>query len=65
MRMTDPKPQFAYLVSQISQRFPALAYIHVVEPRVTGFLLAQREPPPGEVRHEFSLPSAPSDHLLH
>ena len=50
MRMKDPKPQFAYLVSQITQKFPRLAYIHVVEPRVTGFLLAQREPQPGEVR---------------
>lgn len=50
MRMKDPKPQFAYLVSQIAQKFPRLAYIHVVEPRLTGFSLAQREPQPGEVR---------------
>ncbi|EPS98168.1 hypothetical protein FOMPIDRAFT_1165705 [Fomitopsis schrenkii] len=48
MRMKDPKPQFAYVVSQIAQRFPTLAYIHVIESRVSGFLLVQREPPPDE-----------------
>ncbi|KAJ7488912.1 hypothetical protein FB451DRAFT_1223253 [Mycena latifolia] len=34
MLMKDPKPTFAYLVSQILQRHPDLAYIHAVEPRV-------------------------------
>lgn len=29
--MTDPKPIFSYLVSQVKERFPGLAYIHVVE----------------------------------
>ena len=53
MRMEDPKPQFAHLVTQIAQKFPAFAYIHVVEPRVTGFQLAQREPKPGEVRPQL------------
>jgi NADPH2 dehydrogenase len=32
--MQDPKPTFAYLVSQIVARHPDLAYIHLVEPRV-------------------------------
>ena len=36
MRMKDPKPTFAYLVSQAKERFPDLAYLHVVEPRVAG-----------------------------
>ncbi|KIY72419.1 NADH:flavin oxidoreductase/NADH oxidase, partial [Cylindrobasidium torrendii FP15055 ss-10] len=36
MRMTDPKPTFAYLVSRIKERYPNLAYLHVVEPRVDG-----------------------------
>jgi len=36
MKMKDPKPTFAYLVSQAKERFPNLAYIHVVEPRVSG-----------------------------
>ncbi|KAJ7437462.1 hypothetical protein B0H11DRAFT_2294323 [Mycena galericulata] len=34
MGMEDPRPTFAYLVSQIAQRHPDLAYIHLVEPRV-------------------------------
>ncbi|KAJ6482686.1 hypothetical protein C8R45DRAFT_830697 [Mycena sanguinolenta] len=34
MGMKDPKPTFAYLVSQILERHPELAYIHVVEPRI-------------------------------
>ncbi|KIY67817.1 FMN-linked oxidoreductase [Cylindrobasidium torrendii FP15055 ss-10] len=36
MRMEDPKPTFAHLVSQIKERHPDFAYIHVVEPRVDG-----------------------------
>ncbi|KAF9650567.1 NADH:flavin oxidoreductase/NADH oxidase [Thelephora ganbajun] len=35
-RMEDPKPTFAYFVSQVKERFPSLAYLHVVEPRVAG-----------------------------
>ncbi|KAJ8502676.1 hypothetical protein ONZ45_g11538 [Pleurotus djamor] len=34
MRMQDPKPTFSYFVSELARRFPDLAYIHVVEPRV-------------------------------
>ncbi|KAI0642308.1 NADH:flavin oxidoreductase/NADH oxidase [Trametes meyenii] len=30
MRMDDPKPQFTYLVEQFKQKFPGLAYLHVV-----------------------------------
>ena len=36
MRMADPKPTFAYLVSEAKERFPNLAYLHAVEPRVAG-----------------------------
>jgi len=32
MRMKDPKHTYAYLVTQFKERFPNLAYIHVVEP---------------------------------
>ncbi|TFY60846.1 hypothetical protein EVJ58_g4887 [Rhodofomes roseus] len=46
MRMDDPKPTFAYFVSQLAQKYPDLAYIHVVEPRVSGF--KSREVQPGE-----------------
>lgn len=46
MRMADPKPGFAYLVSEIAKRFSNLAYIHVVEPRVEGNM--DREPQEGE-----------------
>lgn len=36
MRMEDPKPTFTYFVSQAKERFPDLAYLHVIEPRVAG-----------------------------
>ena len=36
MRMEDPKPTFSYFVSQAKERFPKLAYLHVIEPRVNG-----------------------------
>ncbi|KAF8215665.1 hypothetical protein K438DRAFT_1704537 [Mycena galopus ATCC 62051] len=32
----DPKPTYAYLTTQLRDRFPELAYLHVVEPRVDG-----------------------------
>ncbi|KAJ8522236.1 hypothetical protein ONZ45_g1185 [Pleurotus djamor] len=35
MRMEDPKPTFSYLVSQLRDKFPDLAYLHVAEPRVS------------------------------
>ncbi|KAF8747497.1 oxidoreductase, partial [Rhizoctonia solani] len=36
MRMKNPIPTFAYLVSEIAQRHPELAYLHFVEPVVSG-----------------------------
>ncbi|KAK0229210.1 hypothetical protein EDD85DRAFT_852053 [Armillaria nabsnona] len=36
MKVADPKPTFAYLVSQLKARQPKLAYLHVVEPRMVG-----------------------------
>ena len=54
MRMADLKPQFSYLVEQIARRHTDFAYIHVVEPRVSGF--TNREPQPGEVRAFHVLP---------
>ena len=32
MRMADPIPQFTYVVDQLKQRYPNLAYLHVVAP---------------------------------
>lgn len=34
--MEDPKPQFIHLVSALRDRHPNLAYLHVVEPRISG-----------------------------
>ena len=34
--MKDPKPTFAYFVSQARERFPNLAYRHGIEGRVSG-----------------------------
>ncbi|KAJ7192914.1 hypothetical protein GGX14DRAFT_593749 [Mycena pura] len=36
MRMLDPTPTFAHLVSQIKKTHPDLAYLHVIEPRING-----------------------------
>ena len=36
MRMADPIPTFTYLVSQVAERHPDLAYLHVVEPGLAG-----------------------------
>lgn len=44
--MEHPQPTFAYLVSTIRDRYPRFAYIHVVEPRVSGF--TPRTPLKGE-----------------
>ncbi|KAJ6541576.1 FMN-linked oxidoreductase [Mycena capillaripes] len=35
-RNGEPKPTYAYLVKQLRDRYPDLAYFHVVEPRVDG-----------------------------
>ena len=34
--MVDPLPQFDHLIYELEKRFPKLAYLHAVEPRVTG-----------------------------
>lgn len=34
MGMKDPIPQFSHLVNELKTRYPKLAYIHLVEPRV-------------------------------
>ena len=34
--MKDPIPTFTYLVSQVVQRHPDLAYLHVIEPGVAA-----------------------------
>lgn len=51
MRMEDPIPTFTYLISQIVQRHPDLAYLHVVEPGVAASMdiTAQQ----GEVRYYY------------
>ncbi|KAI0830333.1 hypothetical protein BC628DRAFT_1357469 [Trametes gibbosa] len=36
MRMDDPIPTFSYLVSRIAEKFPDLAFLHLVEPGLAG-----------------------------
>ncbi|KAJ6509098.1 hypothetical protein DFH09DRAFT_274872 [Mycena vulgaris] len=36
MGMDDPLPTFSYLISQLVERHPELAYVHLVEPRISG-----------------------------
>jgi NADPH2 dehydrogenase len=37
MKEKNPIPCYSYLVSQLAQKFPNLAYLHVVEPRSDDF----------------------------
>ncbi|KAJ3551582.1 hypothetical protein NM688_g4617 [Phlebia brevispora] len=46
MRMKNPVPQFSHVVSELARQHPSLAYVHVVEPRVNGYL--DIEVPPGD-----------------
>ncbi|KAI0076950.1 NADH:flavin oxidoreductase/NADH oxidase [Panus rudis PR-1116 ss-1] len=46
MRMKDPIPTFSYLVKKIRELHPDFAYIHVIEPRVSGGI--DRIPTEGE-----------------
>ncbi|EUC54389.1 NADH flavin oxidoreductase/NADH oxidase, partial [Rhizoctonia solani AG-3 Rhs1AP] len=43
MRMKNPIPTFAYLVSEIAQRYPDLAYMHFIEPVASGSTGAEDE----------------------
>ncbi|CAE6446809.1 unnamed protein product, partial [Rhizoctonia solani] len=43
MRMKNPIPTFAYLVSEIAQRHPDLAYVHFIEPVASGSSGAEDE----------------------
>ena len=43
MGMADPVPQFSYFVEQLVARHPALAYVHVVEARVNGYMTVPPE----------------------
>ncbi|CAE6403949.1 unnamed protein product [Rhizoctonia solani] len=43
MRMKNPIPTFAYLVSEIAQRYPDLAYVHFIEPVASGSTGAEDE----------------------
>ena len=36
MKMPDPRPTFAYLVTALRDKHPKMAYVHVTEPRVAG-----------------------------
>ena len=52
--MADPIPTFSYVVKQLAERHPTLAYIHAIEPRVlNGYI--DREVPEGEVRSSYIL----------
>ncbi|KAI0686790.1 NADH:flavin oxidoreductase/NADH oxidase [Cytidiella melzeri] len=36
MKMADPIPTFSYIIKELAERHPSLAFVHVVEPRVNG-----------------------------
>jgi NADPH2 dehydrogenase len=36
MRERDPVPTFSYIIEQLRDRFPQLAYLHLIEPGIRG-----------------------------
>ena len=52
MRMEDPRPTFSYFVSQLKERHPDLAYIHLVEPRIDG-AQTRDTPTPSDWSNDF------------
>ena len=49
VRMADPIPTYEYLVKQLSERFPDLAFLDVLEPGINGTV--EYDVISGEVRH--------------
>lgn len=45
MRMDDPFPTFTYLVTALRDNYPNLAYISLVEPRISGADNDDTKPP--------------------
>ncbi len=45
MGMDNPVPTFSHLILKIKERHPNLAYIHVVEPRISGPFTRDVVPP--------------------
>ncbi|EIW60267.1 FMN-linked oxidoreductase [Trametes versicolor FP-101664 SS1] len=57
MRMEDPIPTFSYLVARLREQYPDLAYIHVVEPGVLGFIdVEQRKEESNDFIRDIWLP---------
>ncbi|KAK9467535.1 hypothetical protein V1512DRAFT_138837 [Lipomyces arxii] len=50
-KMDDPVPTFSYIVKSIQDKHPELAYIHMVEPRISG--IEEREVQPGESTDQY------------
>jgi NADPH2 dehydrogenase len=36
MKMSDPIPQFSYIISYLATHYPSLSYIHLIEARAIG-----------------------------
>ena len=47
MRMKDPIPTFSYIVEKIKEKHPNLAFVHLIEPRVSA--TDDRDAPENEV----------------
>ncbi|CAK5284574.1 unnamed protein product [Mycena citricolor] len=45
MKMADPLPTFSYVISELAKRHPDLAYLHLVEPRISGSATVDEETP--------------------
>jgi NADPH2 dehydrogenase len=56
MRMKDPEPTFAHLVTRFRDEYPNLAYLHAVEPRVNGYSDVEPETESNDFIREIWLP---------
>ncbi|THH21294.1 hypothetical protein EW146_g231 [Bondarzewia mesenterica] len=43
MRMRDPIPTFSHVITRIRDEYPDIAYLHLVEPGISGFMTSERE----------------------
>jgi NADPH2 dehydrogenase len=61
MRMTDPVPTFSYIIKELAKRHTDLAYVHFVEPRISGAVDADypHDSNPAKVRKAFLLGTKP------
>ncbi|KDQ28801.1 hypothetical protein PLEOSDRAFT_1102842 [Pleurotus ostreatus PC15] len=64
MGMADPKPTYTYFVSQMKERWPNMAYLHVTEPRVDSGAELGPDGVDGKERDDESIPAEEENDFL-